>query len=385
MPSVTLNLPLHVTARPRKDGTFRVLFEVRRNRPADWPSTTPLPISARRTGKLDAAEIAAIKFDVEDPANGLLVRLERVRNGVTVTAHAAGTLPAVKECWFASADFKALGVRTRAFYKDEMRLIEAWSNTVGHPQIKAMGLPQIPKFLNIYADRPAQRAALRRTISAFFSYARLAGDCPIHPLGVAMRIKGGKKGDKRKVVPWTAATVDIYRDACLKITPPWPGGRTLLKAMWETSADATDVCAWDKKEHFHDEAVPFIEYERGKTGIGAKTPISLALATEIRTNGALYVVTDPKGRPYPKDDMNADESRARHFAKVQKFVVAAGGPRLLLDHLRHSAATDAIEKGATYEQTKSVTAHADAAMLKTIYVQKTFDQALAVQKARGIV
>ena len=66
----------YVTFRRREDGTYRVLFEVpSRLRPDGWNATTPLPIVGKRTGKLDNAEVTAIRRD----AKMLIARLKHER------------------------------------------------------------------------------------------------------------------------------------------------------------------------------------------------------------------------------------------------------------------------------------------------------------------
>lgn len=65
----------YVVARPRKDGTVRVQFEVpARLCPPGYPKTRPLPVRGR-TGRLDSAEVAAIKAD----AARMLAQLEAAR------------------------------------------------------------------------------------------------------------------------------------------------------------------------------------------------------------------------------------------------------------------------------------------------------------------
>lgn len=389
MPSLTLRLPLHVTARRRADGTYRVLFEVRRNRPPDWPSTIPLPLNRPRTGNLgDAAEVARIFADVEgtrerDHQDGLLAKLEAARN--PSDAPPRGSLPEIAARWKASAWWAELRPRTQNFYTKSLWPLEAWSLAEHHPQLRTLSLSRILKFLSRYADRPAQQSNLKRTLGALFSFAREIDEVPIHPFGTPARLRKRRRGSKRDVDLWTAADVEVYRKAASDLG--WPGGALLIWAMWETSADASDVVTWRKGAggHFRDTAQPAIMFTRGKTGEKGTIPISAALADAIRTNGALYVVTDPDGAPYAADSVRDDNRRGNHFRDVRAIVEKQGGRRLLADHLRHSAATDAIENGASLDATTSLTLHANESMLRDVYVQMTERQCAAVQRARGII
>lgn len=393
MPSVNISLPLHVTAKPRQDGTYNVLFRVRRNRPQDWPSTIPLPLTGRRTGKLDPDELARIERDVngteaEQFQDGLLWKLKRAQDGAAgVTAFPDESLPAIAALWEVSWE-KAkppIRARTQEFYRKELRILKAWSATNKHKPMRHLDLPGIMKLLVTYDDRPAQRSALRRTLSALFSFAMItgAGNVKTHPFGVTPRLR--RQGRKRKVGLWDQAAVDAYADKAPLLAKPWPGGRRLIKLMWETSADATDVVTWRRDKHFRDSDQPAILYTRGKTNEDAAIPISHALAKELRECGSIFFVTDPDGRPYAEDDVKADNTRGWHFRLLRGAVVADGGPELLLDHLRHSAITDALEKGATREHVPSLSAHRGTQMVDQIYSQMTENQAAAVQRARKII
>lgn len=84
-----LNLGAFVTLHgPRRDGTYRVLFEApRRVRPAGWMSTIPLPITSPRTGRLsDANELARIRADAAELRR-------RLQEGREQPARRAGATP----------------------------------------------------------------------------------------------------------------------------------------------------------------------------------------------------------------------------------------------------------------------------------------------------
>lgn len=383
MPSVKLRLPLHVIAvGPRRDGTFNVLFRVRRDAPPGWPSTIPLPRRGKRIGDLtNADEVARIVAEVEGP-DGLLAQLDAARSGEPAIVYPAGSLPQIAERWRANWASAGLRARTQDSYAKTLRLLTAWAKAEHYKPLKALTLPAIVKYLRRYDDRPAQRAALRRTLSALCSFAMIEGDIAIHPFGVAPRLSR-RKTAKRRVEPWAHADVEAY--AAAAIARNWSGGARLLRLMWQTSADATDVVTWRRDKHFRDGERPAIQYARGKTGDPVTIPISLALADELRTCGEIFFVTDPAGRPYRADDVQSDNQRGGHFRTLRDEAVAAGASRLILDHLRHSAVTHALESGARLEHVPSMTGHRGTQMVEQVYAQMTEAQALAVQQARGIV
>jgi integrase len=96
----------------------------------------------------------------------------------------------------------------------------------------------------------------------------------------------------------------------------------------------------------------------------------------------LHLVLDPSGNPY--ESVRDDNRMGKDFRRLNDKVVAAGGRRLILRQLRHSAINHALDCGATIEGVKSATAHASDRTLQ-IYVRRSEKRAVQVQKLRGIV
>lgn len=380
MPSVIVSLPKYVVARPRKDGTFRVLFEVpKRLRPSGWLPTIPTPPFPHRTGKLDLEELGHIRAHVEGEG-GLLAQLEAARGGQAPELHKDGTLPALAALWEASWGENELRPRTQAFYRNKLRIILAWSETNRHPQASTITRADAKKLFALYKDRQSQRAAIKRTMSALFNFAVDEGKLTANPIA-GMKQKRTQK--KRAVDLWNLSIVRQYVDAAKSMG--WTGGAILLSLLWETAADASDIVTWRRDTHFIDGAIPMIEFDRGKTGVPARIAISSATAAMIRTAGTMFLVTDMRGGVYRADDISDDNRRGNDFAKVRKVAMERGVPKRLMDHLRHSAATHAVECGATVDKLPSLTAHAGEDMLRQVYLQKTEAMMLDIQKMRGIV
>lgn len=154
--------------------------------------------------------------------------------------------------------------------------------------------------------------------------------------------------------------------------------------MWETAADSIDVASWTKRENLKDDPeLPCIEFDRGKTGVPAIIPISQQLAASIRANGSLYLVTDPMGRPY--DGFKDDAKLRGHLGTLRKYAIKAGAPHLKFDHLRHGAATHAVECGADPNKVMHLTAHSDPKMARDVYVQQSREITTEIQQKRGII
>lgn len=380
MPSVSIKLPLHVVAKPKADGTFRVLFEVpKKRRPSGWLPTIPTPPFPHRTGKLDAAEIAAIKIHVEGPG-GLLEQLAACRAGEAPVIYPDGSLPAAAIIWRASDAWAAMRPRTHHYYESQMRSIMAWSASNGHPHVSKLKRASIKAFLALYDDRQTARAAIRTTLRSLLDVALDEEWIDAHPMD---RIKLRRTQAKRAVVLWTHADVETYATAAEAIG--WRAGGRMYRLMWQTSADATDVAVWRRDKHFVDGTPAMICYDRGKTGVPAECAIGAALAADIKGSGELFLISGRNGRPYGADSAEDDRRRGSDHRAVRKAVTDAGGPALLMDHLRHSAVTDAMERGASKEDTAALSTHVDEKMNDKVYRQKTRAQIVRVQRARGII
>jgi integrase len=210
---------------------------------------------------------------------------------------------------------------------------------------------------------------------------------------VPLRAKRSRKA-KRAVIQWNEDSVLKYAQTARASKAwcigrggsrcAWPGGALLIQLMWETAADSTDVIQWTKAENFRDNPKrPGIEFDRGKTGVPAFIPISKKLAADIRSNGSLFLITDPQGKPYLgfKDD-----SRLRgHMRTLRRYAVEAGAPHLIYDHLRHSAATHAEACGAPADDIRHLTAHSSSKMNRSVYLQTSAAKAEEIQRLRGII
>ncbi len=432
MPYKPPYLGRYVFPRRRADGTFNVLFEVpKRLRPRDWPPSKPLPVNHRRTGDLERRpeEVAAIVAE----AARLNAELDaaRIDRPPAAPEILPGTIPHLITLWGgakllkalhlkfphpdmpdpdsaaddAADDWKNYDERTRRNYRWGLRAILAWSLTNNHKPARLITPGAIKQFLALYdarqpgpdgqggrAGRPRMKKEMRVVLGILFDIAveerLIARD--MHPVAAlrVVRTPRHRRGKKREISQWTAALADEY--AALARAPAeaggmgWPGGSILIRAMWQTSADRSDVAAWNRRVHFVDDGLmPGFQYDRGKTGIASFTPISQDLAAEIRANAAVVIVTAPEGGGY---DLPAEDGRLGwDLRRLRELAAARGLPDMVFDHLRHSAATDAWRAVKDPMKVKAITAHASPAMLEDVYIQLTRTDAIEVQRARGII
>lgn len=258
---------------------------------------------------------------------------------------------------------------------------------------------QVRDFLNRF--KPGQRKNIRDVLSQLFGIAGEECVLETNPLNgkkagmkrqTKKRLKGGRK---TKVERWTRQDVETYSHIARtvaawqspsgkRVKKTWPGGSVLVRLMYETAADSTDVTTWNKREHLVErEGYRGIDFDRGKTGQATFIPLSAALLREIDENGAFFLVTDPLGQPY---ESVVDDARMRgHGVTLQDQVVKHGGPRRVYDYLRHSAATEAEESGVELDKVRHLTAHKDSAMNREVYVQQSAKITVEIQRKRGLI
>lgn len=404
-------------------GTWRVLFEVPpRLRPPGWPPTIELPRAKPYCKGPDDLEcIIRIKQDSADLYEAL-----KTGRGVDEDAPPAvrmGSVPWLIEKWGGrglldavegkvgttdaalNPDTKAreewlnCEPRTRKLYIRSLRHLLAWSISIRHLPVSAMEPARVRDYLNLF--KPGQRKNIRDALSQLFGIAGEEGALKVNPLtghGASVKRKTRKRmkgGRKTKVERWTRADVETYSNVARaetawqpqtgkRVKRTWPGGSIMVRLMYETAADSTDVMTWTKASHLVErEGYRGVDFDRGKTGQPTFIPLSPALLREIDESGGFYLVTDPFGMPY--EPVSGDARMRGHLITLQERVVKLGGTKRVYDHLRHSAATEAEESGVELDKVRHLTAHKDSAMNREVYVQQSAKITVEIQRKRGLL
>lgn len=375
MPSVKLDLPPYVIARPRADGTFRVKFFVpARLRPYGWPAERTLPFTGTRTGNLnDPDEVARIFAD----AQALYDQLMAARMGAEAGPKPF-SIPALAHIWQDPDGFywSKLAPRTRRFYEKVMAAhVYPWSAANGDRDIRGLDRVQVLAFLRLFQDRPHVQKHVRATLQQLMTVALDEGWIDMNPVA-GIRLSNPTR---TRITRWMKEDVDQHVDMALSIG--WIGGARLILALWETCARVTDAMIWRRGEHYDPAGV--FNYDTNKTDEEvADLPISARLRDLLNTPATLHLIVDPAELPY--EAVRDDNRLGKDFRRLNDRVVAAGGRRLILRQLRHSAINDALDAGATPKSVQSVTAHASERTLN-IYVRRSNKRATEVQRLRGIV
>ena len=390
MPSAKVWLGHYVVTSngARKDGTYNVTFQVpKRLAPEGWPPVIALPRTGDRRGDLsDPREVARIRADA-DELYGLLKQGRTPYESPQEAPVVAGTLPHAIQVWKRSWD--ELAPRTQEFYLKVLPVLEAWSTAMAqggaHRPIRTITPQAVKDLLAIYKDRPSRQKSIKATLGRIFSIAIQEGLATRNPVAeLAVSATTRRKVQKRAVTLWSRETLAIYTQAAEAIG--WPAGGRLLQAMWETAADRSDVVTWTRSRHYRPATAgrpAAVMFTRGKTGEQGVIPISTSLATAWEKAGSLYLVVDNKGRAFdgPEHDGRLDSLMRR----VKAHVLKNGGPNLLFDHLRHTAATEANQLGFDPLKVSRLTTHASPDMAEKVYIQENEEDLVNIQRARGII
>lgn len=376
MPSVKLDLPPYVIVRgPRADGTYRVVFAVKKSlRPSGWPAERTLPIENRKGDLSDPVEVAAIIRDAENFHAELLA----MRLGAE-PSDAPYSIPALAKIWQDPAGdyWPNLKPRTRRFYEKVMAAhIIPWSKSNRDADIRSLDRPAMLALFRLFNDRPHVRKHVRSTIQQLMTVAMDEGWITSNPVQ-GIRLKGPPK---TKATIWTAEDVDAH--VAMATQMGWIGWARCILALWETCARVTDAMIWMRGAHY-DPANGLFNYDTNKTDEEVvDLPISDRLRKMLDEPPTLFLVTGPDGLPY--EAVRDDNRMGKDFRRLNDRVVAAGGRRLVLRFLRHGAINHAFDCAATEKGVQSLTAHSSDRTLN-IYARRSAKRALEVQKLRGIV
>lgn len=380
MPTVKLSLGQHVVVRGPK-GRERVYYAVQRDRPQGWPATIRLPQDPdlRAAGYGSPGFLSAVIRD----AAALAERLRRARASETADIGPSGSLPVLIDQWQRSAHFRTtIKPRTRESYASYCRYVEAWSASLGHPHVSRITPAMVRAWLESGVQAPTTLRNSVRVLSIILSRAVEAGLIDRNPVGQLAKVKAAARGERVAVHLWTAEDVTTYVDAALAMG--WTGGARLIQGLWDSMGRLYDAPRW-RPEHF-DPVSKILAYTTSKSD--DSRPAMAIMSDRFRDLcqgcNTLYLITRPDGiRPYA--ELRDDKTLAKDFGKLRDRVVKAGGPYRVLRHLRHSAQTDAANKGVPLTLARISTTHTDQATATKHYIKANAQGAAEIARLRGIV
>lgn len=443
-PSEQHALGKYVSVRVRKDGTARILFEVpARLRPSGWPSTRPLPIDGRAGDLNDEFEKARIRTD----AKRLYAELMAARTGQEVRVDPnARTFETLIKAWRGSQAWKDNKPRTNRGYEECLKEIAAWQ-TATNPNPATLTVPDVEAFIGLFDDRPTTRYHVRKVLRMVMQQAvrlKWRADNPVDEVKVAMpksRVIIWEQEDVDTYV-WAALAAGNPDLAAIILTE-WEIGQRLTDiVLFRRKAEylpAEGVFSFDQSKTANPVAIPVSERLRGvlayigrddspylfhdQTSARSTAELVFDLLAEGQASGRMPSASE-MGRRLGLSDVAvgkairklqtarairrtdagiqiaandyaarakpfASENRLSHvFADVRdRFVIPAGGRRLVLRALRHSCVVQLARAGCTVPEIAAITGHSPASVqeILKVYLPRDSRVAMNAQRKRGLV
>lgn len=352
-----------------------MLFQVpARVRPPGWPPVIPLPHSDRRTGRLDALEIAAIREDAAKAYRDMTTA--RLTGRIAPTPRTP--MAAMIHRWMTSPEWRLLTPKTRKGYDFYAVRVMAWSRECGHPDPRLMSQPAVRSFLANFDKTPTTRKHVAKVLRIIMGEAIALGwrtDNPVQ--GIRIRLPKAPKLDV-----WEQSDVDAYSAAATR------QGRHSIAAMilleWEIGQRLTDVQEFRVGADYEPERGVF-SFAQSKTGarvtIAVSPTLRGVLAELSRDDGDFLFQDEATGKAF-------NTYRLSHeFRRVRDAVEKAGGRALVLRQLRHSCVVQLARAGCTVPEIASITGHTFGSVngILSTYLPRDGTVARNAQIKRGLI
>jgi hypothetical protein len=371
MPSDKPSLGKFVSLRNRADGTHRVLFEIpKRLRPSGWSATIPLPLKGERTGDItNAQEVARIRDDAGRLYGEYLAT--KTGGGAVAEAAAAHDFKALVRAWQTSQAWKDNKPRTNKGYQYYIRIIMAWSESLGNPRPETITVPDVEQLIGIYDDRTTDRYHLRKVLRMIMQQAvrmEWRATNPVDHVKVKM--------PKTKVEIWEKDDVEAHVQAAQ--AAGLPDLAALIQTEWEIGQRLTDVVLFRHDADYSNGEFRFDQSKTDQPVVVTATPRLQTMITACRRTDSIYLFHDAAtGRPF------RDVDRLWHVFDTAR---PKTGRRLVPRVLRHSAIVDMGRHGCTVPEIASISGHSLSSVYKILqtYMPRDSQMAANAQRKRGL-
>lgn len=335
--------PRFFVGRRRPGGRLEFRFEVKaKDRPPNWPATIPLDPDRSRAitraaelnAQLDAARLAMA-------ADGLL-------------APVTGTLPWLRDRYFASPEWGRLHPRTQREYRRYLDMLMAWSAAGGHRHVRGLGAKTIREYLRGMDRTPVQRDRLAVVLGNLLNVAVAEEVIERNPLR-EMRALPKARAEEAHI--WTEAEFRAIVDEAER------QGRTsvvlVLTFMRDCAQRLGDALRMEWDWFGADGWCRLKQSKRGARVACETTPELRALLARAREAAVVHprfvALFEHTGQPYDMDPARPNDQFTGAFERVRK---AAGLPHLKAMHLRHTGVVEMARAGCTVPEIASRTGHA---------------------------
>lgn len=344
-----------VAVRPRKDGTARLRFEVRRNRPLDWRPSIPILVNGRdgcRLKTLTPAAIAAIVAKAED----LYRQLEQLRAS-DEQPPAASDVPAEARTWQRLVQLRRehgtwalLSKASQQTYAStQKRILEIFGGDAALGPSAVLD-DQVDRLLRARISSAHRRRAVLMELRILVRLAMRQG---WRDLAKDILLYG-----RRSVPGFQVWSIDDIRQVYSRcLVEDERGLARLLITQWEIGQRLRSVRNFRYGREYRDGV---FQYFCVKTGapiwLEVLDPRRRAILDEAYREGEYMFPRAFDGKPFSSNDLS------KTFARIRQRLPHLD-QKLQLRYLRHTVIVQLAVSGCTVPEIASVTGH----MMNTVH------------------
>lgn len=346
-----------VAVRPRKDGTVRFRFEVRRNCPAAWPGSRPILVDGRDGVRLDDLTPSQ-EAQVERTAEALFRDLCRLRAAEAQSD--APVAPQIDRSWSAlielrrqHSNWQELKLRSRQTYAStQKRIVDflGWDPALAPSTVLESQIDKI--FLQRIISPHRRKAAYLEVRRLLEKAVREGWRDPALTIAYSARLP------KPKLKTWTAG--DLRCAATQAITDGEYGLARMMFAQWEIGQRLQNVRLF---RYGYQYVSGGFHYECVKTGreirIGVTNPQARRILDDAYVHGAYMFPYEATGKPFTGVELS------KAFARVRKRLVGFD-PTLQFRQLRHTVILELALAGCTVPEIATITGHELSSVHQTL-------------------
>lgn len=344
VPSQVVKLPRYVIARKRGKATVYYFQVPARLRPDGFAAAQRLPIDeARRSGRGDAAEIAAVVAD----GKRLYEMLLKDRSGIDREPD-HGTMAWLIRSYEKTERFSTRAKATQSSYAGSARVVTGWADravleTGSQPLVKDFTRPALLQFLDTLSNLPSKRNAVARYLGVLMKHAIDKGIITVSPAtNMHLTIP------ESRVVLWTPDELDAVVKSADDAGRPSIGTAVLI--AHEAGQRQGDILKLQEPRDY-DRKEGVLRFWQNKTNSYVTIPATDRLKVRLagRDQAQLVLVVS---------ETNHKRYTSREFKKAfRKIAIAAGLKNLWFMHLRHTAVVNYARAGCTVPEIASITGH----------------------------
>lgn len=345
-----------VVVRPRQDGTARLRFEVRRNRPARWSPSQPILIGGRdnvRLEELSPGQIKAIEREAEEMYRDLeRMRVQESAGDEAIISGQRSWLDLI-ELRRAHSNWQQLAPASQRTYASVQRQIV---NLLGGDPALAPSTvveSQIDKiFLRAFDSPYRRKAAYLETRRLLEKAVREAWRDP------ALTILYSSRLPKPKMRIWSAG--DLQCAVTAAITENERGLAKMLLTQWEIGQRLQSVRNFRYGHQYRDGTFFYrcVKTDR-EIRIRILNPTARRIIDVGYQHGAYMFPRAEDGHPFTGIELSRDFTRIRR-------TIPGFDQRLQLRQLRHTVVLELALAGCSIPEISSITSHDMATVHRTL-------------------